>query len=146
MEITDVQIKLADPPEKRVLAYASVTFDHCFLVRDIRIIRGTSGIFIAMPARKITSHCPRCHGRTCLADVHCANCGQRLPKIPIDGPNRPKLYNDVAHPITRQCRNDLHNAILQRYHQTELESQSRIAPAHTAGDAVAEIPAEEPDL
>ena len=50
MTITDVQIFLAH--EEKLKAYATITFDDCFIVRDLKVIQGTSGLFIAMPAKR----------------------------------------------------------------------------------------------
>ncbi len=50
MNITDVQIFLAN--EEKLKAYATITFDDCFIVRDLKIIQGSSGLFIAMPAKR----------------------------------------------------------------------------------------------
>jgi len=51
LEITDVRIrKISD--EGKMKAIVSVTFDNEFVVHDIRIIEGDSGLFIAMPSRK----------------------------------------------------------------------------------------------
>ena len=60
MEITEVRIKLMEEPGERLKAFCSITFDDCFVVRDLKIIEGTNGPFVAMPSRKLTSHCPRC--------------------------------------------------------------------------------------
>jgi len=51
MEITDVRIFPVD--EKRVKAYASVVFDDCFIVRDLKVIQGESKFFVAMPSKKM---------------------------------------------------------------------------------------------
>jgi stage V sporulation protein G len=51
MEITDV--KIFPVSEKRVKAYASVIFDDCFIVRDLKVIHGDSKLFIAMPSKKM---------------------------------------------------------------------------------------------
>ncbi|MBS1983746.1 MAG: septation regulator SpoVG [Bdellovibrionales bacterium] len=50
MHITDVQIFLAQ--EDRLRAYATITIDACFVVRDVKIIQGHEGLFVAMPAKK----------------------------------------------------------------------------------------------
>jgi stage V sporulation protein G len=47
MKITEVRIRLAN--EEFVKAYASICFDDCFLVHDIRIIKGPAGLFISFP-------------------------------------------------------------------------------------------------
>jgi len=50
MEITEVQIY---PVADRMLrAYAAITFDDCFVVRDMKVIQGRKGIFVAMPSRR----------------------------------------------------------------------------------------------
>ena len=51
MEITDIKIYPAG--EKRVKAYASVVFDRCFIVRDLKVIHGDSKLFVAMPSKKM---------------------------------------------------------------------------------------------
>jgi len=50
MEITDVRVFPVD--EDKLKAYVTITLDNCFVVRDLKIIHGTSGLFIAMPAKK----------------------------------------------------------------------------------------------
>ncbi|KYO67287.1 septation regulator SpoVG [Thermovenabulum gondwanense] len=51
MEITDVRIRKIQE-EGKMKAIVSVTFDNEFVVHDIRVIEGDSGLFIAMPSRK----------------------------------------------------------------------------------------------
>jgi stage V sporulation protein G len=51
MEITDVRIKRVESPGK-LKAYVSVTFDDCFVVHNLKVIAGQSGVFIAMPSRR----------------------------------------------------------------------------------------------
>ena len=51
MEITDVRIKRVENPGK-LRAYVSVTFDNCFVVHNLKVISGQSGVFIAMPSRR----------------------------------------------------------------------------------------------
>ena len=50
MEITDV--KIYPVSEKKVKAYASVVFDECFIIRDLKVIDGDSKLFVAMPRQK----------------------------------------------------------------------------------------------
>ena len=50
MDITDVKIFPVD--EEKLKAYVTITLDHCFVVRDLKVIQGTSGLFVAMPAKK----------------------------------------------------------------------------------------------
>ncbi len=50
MEITDVSVFPVD--EERLKGYATITFDRCFVVRDVKIIAGTKGLFVAMPSKK----------------------------------------------------------------------------------------------
>ncbi|MDR0851369.1 MAG: septation regulator SpoVG [Clostridiales Family XIII bacterium] len=52
MEITDIRIRKINDDAK-MKAVVSVTFDDEFVVHDIKIIDGQSGLFIAMPSRKM---------------------------------------------------------------------------------------------
>ena len=51
MEITDIRIRKVTT-EGKLKAYVTVTFDDCFVVHNVKIIEGKSGVFIAMPSRK----------------------------------------------------------------------------------------------
>ena len=52
MKITDVRVRIVKKDDSKLKAVASVTFDDCFVVHDIKVIEGTEGFFIAMPSRK----------------------------------------------------------------------------------------------
>ncbi len=51
MEITDIRVRRVSA-EGKLKAYVTVTFDDCFVVHNVKVIEGKSGIFIAMPSRK----------------------------------------------------------------------------------------------
>jgi stage V sporulation protein G len=50
MEITEVKVFPVN--EDRLKAYVSITIDNAFVIRDLKIIEGTSGLFVAMPSKK----------------------------------------------------------------------------------------------
>src|SRR6478672_6509767 len=50
MDITDVRVFPVE--EDKLKAYVTITLDHCFVIRDLKVINGTSGLFIAMPAKR----------------------------------------------------------------------------------------------
>lgn len=50
MEVTEVKVFPVD--EERLKAYVTVTFDNSFIIRDVKVIRGNTGLFVAMPSRK----------------------------------------------------------------------------------------------
>jgi len=50
MEITDVRVFPVD--EDKLKAYVTITLDNCFVVRDLKVISGADGLFIAMPAKR----------------------------------------------------------------------------------------------
>ncbi len=52
MNITDIRVKRISTPGK-MRAVASITFDDMFVVHDVKIIEGQSGLFIAMPSKKM---------------------------------------------------------------------------------------------
>lgn len=50
MEVTEVRVFPVN--EEKLRAYVTITFDSCFVVRDLKIIQGTSGFFVSMPSKK----------------------------------------------------------------------------------------------
>ncbi len=50
MEVTEV--KVFPVQEDRLKAYVTITFDDCFVVRDLKVISGNNGLFVAMPSKK----------------------------------------------------------------------------------------------
>jgi stage V sporulation protein G len=122
VEITEVRIKLMDEPGERLKAFCSITFDNCFVIRDLKIIEGSSGPFVAMPSRKLTSHCPRCGMKNHLRAQYCNQCGNGLStdRMPLDADGRAKLYADIAHPINSSCREMIQDVVVREY-EDELE-------------------------
>ncbi len=52
MKITDVRVRVIGS-ESRLKGVATITFNNSFVVHDIKIIEGESGVFIAMPSKKM---------------------------------------------------------------------------------------------
>jgi len=125
MEITEVRIKLMDDPGDRLKAFCSITFDNCFVVRDLKIIEGANGPFVAMPSRKLTAHCPKCRTKNHLRAQYCNQCGRRLdpPPAPKDAPGRLKLYADIAHPINSACREMIQKKVLAAFEEEKARSK-----------------------
>jgi stage V sporulation protein G len=93
LEITEVRINPQDA--KALLAFVSVTFNDCFVVRGLKIIDGMEGRFVAMPARK----------------------------------KKDNTFQDIAHPITREFREQLETVVLGEYErQYEDESEAEAHP------------------
>lgn len=122
MEITEVRIKLMEDSDDRLQAFCSITFDDCFVVRDLKIIDGTNGPFVAMPSRKLTAHCQKCGAKNHLRSSYCNHCGarQREDRAARDQDGRAKLYADIAHPINSACREMIQNRVIAEF-QSELE-------------------------
>ena len=51
MKITEIRIHLMG--ENHLKAFANVTFDDCFVVRNMTIVEGNKGVFLCMPSRKL---------------------------------------------------------------------------------------------
>src|SRR5919201_5431940 len=88
-----------------------------FVVRDLKIIEGTKGVFVAMPSRKLTDRCGRCGGKNHLRARFCNQCGSRLDDQralrAADG--RAKLHADIAHPIHSAAREQVQAAVDRAY-------------------------------
>jgi stage V sporulation protein G len=118
MKVTNVTVKLSPSSGDRLKAFCTMTLDGEFVVRDLKIIEGTNGLFVAMPSRKLTDHCPKCGGKNHLRAKYCNDCGAHLPEKRIsDEDAQGKLHADIAHPINSECRARLQDVILQAYRE-----------------------------
>lgn len=122
MEITEVRIKLMEEPGERLKAFCSITFDDCFVIRDLKIIEGSTGPFVAMPSRKLTAHCPGCGMKNHLRSNYCNQCGRTLDSNQAirQADGRAKLYADIAHPINSDCREQIQDAVIAEF-EAEIE-------------------------
>ncbi|MCF8032020.1 MAG: septation regulator SpoVG [Desulfarculaceae bacterium] len=85
MDVTEVRVFPVE--EERLKAYATITLDHCFLVRDLKIIHGNKGLFVAMPSKK----------------------------------RKDGTYQDTAHPLNRETRRMIEDAVLGEYERAKSE-------------------------
>jgi stage V sporulation protein G len=125
VDITEVRIKLMEDntgSNERLQAFCSITFDDMFVIRDLKIIEGAKGFFVAMPSRKLTDRCTHCGTKNHLRSRFCNQCGSRLDENRAlrDADGRAKLHADIAHPINSGCREKIQSAVLAMYAE-ELE-------------------------
>jgi len=108
-----------DDPHERLQAFCSITLDGSFVIRDLKIIQGTKGSFVAMPSRKLTDRCPRCGNKNHLRANFCNQCGVQLDEDRAfrDTDGRAKLYADIAHPINSVCRENIQDEVLVAYQE-----------------------------
>lgn len=156
MRLTEVRINLCAPPPapqqapsaqrnhgsrgggcggSRLRAFCSLTFDDAFVVRDVKLIDGNDGIFLAMPSRKLSDHCNACGEKNHLRARYCNGCGRRLNEDRHlqyrdgNGNGRLKLHADIAHPITPACRNEIERKVVEAYwHEVDRSHQPGYVP------------------
>jgi stage V sporulation protein G len=124
VDITEVRIKLMEDPQERLQAFCSITFDHCFVIRDLKIIEGAKGSFVAMPSRKLTDRCPRCNTKNQLRALYCNQCGVHLldDRAGKDADGRAKLYADIAHPINSRCRELIQKRVMDAFREEQVKA------------------------
>lgn len=108
---------------EKLQAFCSITFDNAFVIRDLKIIEGTRGWFVAMPSRKLMDRCPKCFCKNQLRARFCNQCGNKLAEFrgmgrDING--KQKMHADIAHPINPECRENIQQSVLNAFH-AELE-------------------------
>ncbi|MCA8969526.1 MAG: SpoVG family protein [Planctomycetes bacterium] len=127
MKISEVRVRLLPPDQKggeKLRAFCSVTLDDEIAIRDLRIIEGPRGLFVAMPSRKLMTRCPSCGTKNAIRSRYCNDCGRRIAGDSARkdaSPRVRRLYADVAHPIHARARDRLQRAILDAY-ERELEA------------------------
>lgn len=131
MQISDVRVKLINVPAERLKAVCTVTFDEEFVVRDVKVVDGTNGLFVAMPSRKLSLHCPTCKHKNHLRARYCNECGGKLPpqRAPAEDHVRSRLHKDIAHPITVEFREVVQQRVIEAYHaEVERSTQPGYQP------------------
>ncbi len=93
MDVTEVRVFPVE--EERLKAYATITLDQCFLVRDLKIIHGNKGLFVAMPSKK----------------------------------RKDGTYQDTAHPLNRDTRRMIEDAVLGEYDRLKAEDDGVVEAA-----------------
>ena len=119
MEITEVRVKLVNNKDERLKAFCSMTIDDSFVIRDIKVIEGTGGYFVAMPSRKMSDHCHKCGSKNHLKAKFCNNCGCEMSenRAKKDMQGRTKLHADIAHPINTECRQNIQDEIVAAFEE-----------------------------
>ena len=84
MKVTDVRLRKIQT-DGRMKALVSITLDEAFVIHDLGVIEGNSGLFVAMPSK-------------------------RTP----DGE-----FRDIAHPINSDMRQEIHDAVMKVYDETD---------------------------
>ncbi len=123
MEITEVRIKLVPDTTDRLQAFCTITIDGEFVVRDLRIIQGQRGPFVAMPSRKLMEKCPNCSMKNEVRARYCNCCGDRLSGDSYRGGCRTRTFADIAHPINSACRSRIQTVVLESYAAEQLKAR-----------------------
>lgn len=126
MELTEINVRLMNSRKDKLRAFCSITIDNAFVIRDLKVIDGKKGAFVAMPSRKLTHRCHKCGCKNCMRSNFCNSCGAKLNLSDgiKDKDGRMKLHADIAHPITTGCRDMIQDLVLGSY-KKELERSSQ---------------------
>ena len=122
MKVTEVRIFIIAGQDKKLKAYATVTFDDSFVVRNIKVIQSSSGVFVAMPSRKTKISCSECGYKNEVGSRYCNQCGSE-EKVALDGEgarDSKAEHRDIAHPISQEFRDYVQSEILKAY-QAEIQ-------------------------
>ena len=131
MEINEVRVFLKEGQDRKLKAYATLTFDKVFVVRNVKVIEGTKGLFVAMPSRRLKESCPKCNFKNAVRSKYCNQCGTQLPQYvepkpmaPADNPQRQSEHRDIAHPITTYFREYIQKKVLAAYEEEKKSPSS----------------------
>ncbi|MFH0731740.1 MAG: septation protein SpoVG family protein [Candidatus Omnitrophota bacterium] len=136
MEITEVKIFLKDSVDKKLKGFATITFDNAFVVRNVKLIEGSKGLFVAMPSRKMRQSCPKCGFKNAIRSRFCNQCGAAIDAPPpqeridpADKSARQSEHRDIAHPITSEFREYIQKKVIEAYDKEKtMPPVSRTAP------------------
>ncbi|HTL48171.1 MAG TPA: SpoVG family protein [Verrucomicrobiae bacterium] len=104
MKITEVRVFPRKDGDKKLKAFVTITLDECFVIRDLKVIEGSKGLFVAMPSRKVEKR----------GDGELGDFGR------VD-------HRDIAHPITSECREYIQKSVLDAYYSLQGTSEEAAA-------------------
>lgn len=121
MDVTEVRIRLvSDNNAEKLCAFATITLDNEFVVRDMKVIDGNNGLFVAMPSRKIMERCRKCGNKNPVRSSFCNECGTQMQSSQSsENDGRTKVHVDVAHPVTSDCRERIHESVIKAFKQAK---------------------------
>jgi stage V sporulation protein G len=135
VEITEVKIFLREKQDLRLKAYATITFDDAFVVRDLRVIEGKNGLFVAMPSNKMRLSCPRCNRKNVIGSKFCNFCGSNIENLKeASNVARSEEHRDIAHPITSEAREYIQKVVLESYEKEKAANSSGTEEAPPAAE------------
>lgn len=147
MEITETRIYLKQRGDRKLKAYVSVTFDDSFVVRNVKIIEGRKGLFVAMPSRKLKRPCPSCGYSNPLRSKFCNQCGRGLEDTEAYkeslNMSRQAQHQDIAHPINAEFREYLQGKVLSAYKEKREEADNKVKEFDSEDDKFEEDSEEE---
>jgi len=124
LEITEVKVFPRVKGNRKLKAYITVTFDDSFVVRNVKVIDGTKGLFVAMPSRKVQKPCSKCRRSNSIAARFCNYCGVTLELSEYsDSHDRQQETKDIAHPINQEFRAYIEGKVLEAY-EKEMQNPS----------------------
>lgn len=147
MKITEVRIFPTESKDGKLKAFATMTFDDWFVVRNVKVIQGNSGLFVAMPSRKAVDACGKCRFKNVIGSKYCNQCGSEQRTQVFSAGAENEKYNshmDIAHPITQECRVYIQEQILKAYNENSApvqKSEKAEEKIETAPGAFREEPA-----
>jgi len=53
VKITEIRVFPQANKDNKLCAFANITFDNCFVVRGLKVLEGSKGLFVVMPSRKV---------------------------------------------------------------------------------------------
>ncbi|MGB2630006.1 MAG: septation protein SpoVG family protein [Candidatus Omnitrophota bacterium] len=125
MKISEVRVFPVESKDGKLKAFATMTFDDWFVVRNVKVIQGNSGLFVAMPSRKAMDSCPKCRFKNVRGSRYCNQCGSGIGRQPAPVDEKtPAEHMDIAHPIKQECRMYIQEQVLSAY-ERETKKQKR---------------------
>jgi len=149
MNITEVRIFPTKSKDGRLKAYATMTFDDWFVVRNVKVIQGNTSLFVAMPSRKVMDPCQKCGFKNVRGSAYCNDCGapikRQVNRDETPESKRQSEHMDIAHPIKQECRIYIQDKVLEAYNK-EMERKEKEGDSYrpVSVDDLDEMPASEP--
>lgn len=109
----------------RLLAWVKVVINNSWVVKDIRIVRGSQRILVAMPSTYVQDYCPFCNRQNRVEANYCNWCGCQLDSQRAYCGEGVTLVKDLFHPLNNETRMAFEELVLNAYYRRVDELQPR---------------------
>ena len=124
VNITEVKVFFKNNQKAKLKAYVSIVFEDALVIRNLKVIDGSYGLFVVMPSHKTTEACPQCRNKNAVSSRYCSFCGKALLSGQLKKNKKASHeHKEIVSPVADELRTYIQSTVLDVYAE-ELSKKS----------------------